>query len=51
LKSTLKKNFCDLYALIKEDEKEYDEYKIYEKNSSSFRFNITEDELDKINSI
>ena len=42
--------FSDLYALIKEDEKEYNEYKIYENNVSSFSFNITEDELNKINS-
>jgi hypothetical protein len=36
--------------LIKEDEREYNEYKIYENNVSSFIFNITEDELNKINS-
>ena len=45
-----KKVFSDLYALIKEDEKEYNEYNIYENNVSSFSFNITEDELNKINS-
>ena len=45
-----KKLFSDLYALIKEDEKEYNEYKIYENNVSSFSFNITGDELNKINS-
>ena len=44
-----KKLFSDLYSLIKEDEKEYNEYKIYENNVSSFSFNITEDELNKIN--
>ena len=51
------KVFCDLYALIKEDEKEiehnkhekdYSEYKVYENNVSSSNFNITEDELNKI---
>ena len=45
-----KKVFSDLYTLIKEDEKEYNEYKIYENNVSSFSFNITGDELNKINS-
>ena len=45
-----KKVFSDLYALIKEDEKEYNEYKIYENNVSSLSFKITEDELNKINS-
>ena len=53
------KVFRDLYALIKEDEKEtecnkhekeHNAYKIYENNVSSFSFNITEDELNKINS-
>ena len=43
-----KKVFSVLYALIKEDEKEYNEYKIYENNVSSFSFNITGDELIKL---
>ena len=45
-----KKVFSDLYSLIKEDEKEYNEYKLYENNVSSFSFNITGDELNKTNS-
>ena len=45
---TAKKVFSDLYALIKEDEKEYNEYKIYENNVSSFSLNITGDELIKL---